>query len=393
MSKLPISSVSQRLSFADNSAWAVHTDAMQRLAQGESIIPLSLGDPDFNTPDYINVGLIEAIKQHRTHYTSPAGEERLKIELARLETRSSGFQRHPNQFTVFHGATGAIHATLSCIANPGDNVVTSEPKYIGYEPTCMAIGVELKTVAMQAPKFEVDVAALLSAVDERTVGVIVNTPSNPMGNVTPAEDLKRLAEECRRRNLWLISDEVYSLLCFEEKHVSMLNVVEHLENVIVVDSLSKSHAMSGWRVGWTASSPEFSERLADFALGAFFCGSPFIQDGATYALKHNTQRVQKMVEQYKQRRNYTLDRIQCIEGLSAEQPAGGMFVMVNVHENGDRFARQLLDETGVSVFPGSASGECTRNYVRIGLAKPVHELEEAWNRIQDWLDSRKKTAA
>ena len=93
---------------------------------------------------------------------------------------------------------------------------------------------------------------------------------------------------------------------------------------------------------WTASSPEFSERLSDFALGAFFCGSPFIQDGATYALKHNTQRVQKMVEQYKRRRDYTMDRIQAIKGLSAEKPSGGMFVMVNVHEDGDRFARQLL---------------------------------------------------
>lgn len=393
MSKLPISLVSNRLSSADNSAWEVHTDAMQRLANGESIIPLSIGDPDFNTPDYINVGLIEAIKQHRTHYTSPAGETKLKNELARLETRTSGYPRHPDQFTIFHGATGAIHATLCCIANPGDNVITCEPKYVGYEPTCTAIGVELKTVAMNAPKFEVDVAALLSAVDERTVGVIVNTPSNPMGNITPASDLRWLADECRRRNLWLISDEVYSLLCFEKKHVSMLNVVEHLENVVVVDSLSKSHAMSGWRVGWTASSPEFSERLADFALGAFFCGSPFIQDGATYALKHNTQRVQKMVEQYKRRRDYTLDRIKAIKGLSAERPSGGMFAMVDVHEDGDRFARQLLDEAGVSVFPGSACGECTRNYVRIGLAKPIDELEEAWNRIQIWLDSRTKTAA
>ena len=393
MSQLPISLVSQRLSSADNSAWKVHTDAMHRLAQGESIIPLSIGDPDFNTPDYINVGLIEAIKQHRTHYTSPAGETRLKNELARLETRTSGYKRHPDQFTVFHGATGAIHATLSCIANPGDNVVTGEPKYIGYESTCTAIGVELKTVAMNAPKFDVDVDALLGAVDERTVGVIVNTPSNPMGNITPAHDLRRLADECKKRNLWLISDEVYSLLCFEEKHVSMLNVVEHLENVVVVDSLSKSHAMSGWRVGWTASCPEFGERLAEFALGAFFCGSPFIQDGATYALKHITQRVQQMVEQYIRRRDYTMDRIHAIEGISAEKPAGGMFVMVNVHEDGDRFARQLLDEAGVSVFPGSACGECTRNYVRIGLAKPVHELEEAWDRIQHWFGSRKPTAA
>lgn len=387
---LPISLASCRLAAADNSSWKVHTDAMQRLARGESIIPLSIGDPDFNTPDYINVGLIEAIKQHRTHYTSPAGETRLKKELARLETRSSGYIRDPEQFTIFHGATGAIHATLSCIANLGDNVVTAEPKYIGYEPTCNTIGVELKTVPMNPPCFNVEVDKLLDAVDERTVGVIINTPSNPMGNITPGRELKRLADECLKRNIWLISDEVYSLLCFEEKHVSVLNVVEDLDNVVVVDSLSKSHAMSGWRVGWTVSSSEFSEILADYVLGAFFCGSPFIQDGATYALKHNTARVEKMVEQYRLRRDYSLERIHAIKGLTAERPAGGMFVMVNVHEDGDEFARRLLDEAGVSVFPGSACGKGTRNYVRVGLAKPMSDLEEAWNRIESWLDCRQK---
>lgn len=366
---------------------------MQRIAHGESIIPLSIGDPDFNTPDYVSVGLIEALKQHRTHYTFPAGETRLKDELARLETRTSGFTRHPDQFTIFHGATGAIHATLSCIANPGDNVVSAEPKYVGYEPTCFSINVDLKAVPMKPPRFNVDIDRLLDAVDERTVAVIINTPSNPMGNITAAHDLKRLAEECRSRNIWLISDEVYSLLCFEEKHVSVLNVVEDLSNIVVVDSLSKSHAMSGWRVGWTVSSSEFSERLADYVLGAFFCGSPFVQDGAKYALKHNTIRVQKMVEQYQRRRDYTLERVQAIAGFRAERPAGGMFVMVNVGEDGDTFARRLLDEAGVSVFPGSACGESTRNYVRVGLAKPLDELKEAWNRIESWLERRKPLEA
>ncbi len=387
---LPLSKTSDRLASLDHSAWQVHLDAMQRLQEGESIIPLSLGDPDFNTPDYINVGLLEAIKQHRTHYSSAGGEPNLKEELARLETRVSGHIRNPNQFTIFQGATGAAHAVLSCIADPGDNVVTTEPKYLGYDPTCAAVGVELKAVAMSPPRFEIDVDALLGAADSRTVAILINTPSNPVGSVADPDDLRKLAEECAKRNLWLISDEVYSLLWYDKKHVSLLNVAESIENTIVIDSLSKSHAMSGWRVGWSVSSEEFAKRLEDYALGAFFCGSQFVQDGAVFALKHNTEQVQKMVSQYKERRDYTLDRIRRIDGIDAERPDAGMFVMANVHEDSGPFARQLLDEAGVSVMPGTACGECTRNYVRIGLTQQVATLKTAWDRIEDWFSLRAK---
>lgn len=387
---LPISKTSDRLASLDHSAWQVHLDAMQRLKMGESIIPLSLGDPDFNTPDYINVGLIEAIKRHRTHYSSAGGEQRLKEELAKLETRLSGHTRSPRQFTIFQGATGAVHAVLNCIANPGDNVVTTEPKYLGYDSTCAIVGVEIKAVPMSPPYFELHADALLDAVDRRTVAILINTPSNPAGRVADPSDLRKLAEECAKRDLWLISDEVYSLLWYEKQHVSLLNVADSIENTIVVDSLSKSHAMSGWRVGWTVSSEEFATRLEDFALGAFFCGSPFIQDGATFALKHNTAQVQRMVAQYKERRDYTLDRINSIEGIDAEPPDAGMFVMADVHEDSGPFARQLLQQTGVSVMPGTACGACTRNYVRIGLTKPVDILSQAWDRIENWFRLRAK---
>ena len=363
---------------------------MARLRAGESIIPLSVGDPDFNTPDYVNVGLIEAIKRHRTHYSAPSGELKLKEELARLETRISGHQRNPAQFTVFHGATGAIHAVLSCIASPGTNIVTTEPKYLGYDQTCAAVGVELMSVAMKPPRFELDVETLLHAVDSQTVAVLINTPSNPVGNVTDPDDLRLLANECLARNIWLISDEVYSLLWYEKRHVSVLNIVENIDNIVVVDSLSKSHAMSGWRVGWTVSSEGFAKRLGDFALGAFFCGSPFVQDGATFALKHNTAQVQKMVAEYKKRRDYTINRISAIEGVDAETPDAGMFVMADIHEDADPFSRQLLDDVGVSVLPGSACGECTRNYIRIGLTQNVETLREAWDRIEGWLKTRRK---
>ncbi len=366
---------------------------MERLAQGESIIALSIGDPDFDTPDCITEKLIEAAWRHRTHYSQPSGEHTLKAELARLEARVSGFDRNPEQFTIFNGGTGAIHASLSCIGDPGDNFVVAEPKYLGYEPTCFAIGIELNCVPMTPPKFELDAEALLGAIDERTKGLIVNTPANPTGNIVEPTVLKELALECRNRGLWLLCDEVYSQHCYDGKHTSILNLFQDLENIVVIDSLSKSHAMSGWRVGWAVSSLDFAKRLSDIALGVFFSGSPFIQDAATEALRYSSTQLQKMAARYKERRDYTMRRIESIQGLDAESPAAGMFFMVNVHEDGDVFARQLLDETGVSTFPGSACGECTRNYVRIGLTQPISVLEEAWDRIEHWLKNRRQRLA
>lgn len=375
-----------RLDAIDTSAWSVHIDAMKRKQAGEAIIPLSIGDPDFPTPSYIIDGVIDALKKERTHYSDSAGEMSLRNALAKLESRVTGKDIDPRQFSIFNGATSAIHATLSAIANPGDNIVTCQPTYLGYESTFVSLGVELRAAVTTPPYFRYNVDRVFDLIDERTVGVLVNTPSNPMGNIVPAESLSTLYEECRHRNLWLISDEVYSVMYYEKKHTSLANLVPEFENVIVVDSLSKSHAMSGWRVGWTLSSKNFARHLREIALSTFFSGCPFIQDAATLALLHDEHAVERMRNEYRARRDYTLNRIAQIPQFSAVTPEAGMFVMINVHEPSDQFARRLLDGTGVSVVPGTPSGTVTRQHVRMSLTQPISVLTEAWDRIQSWLE-------
>lgn len=376
----------QRLDAIDTSAWSVHIEAMKRKQAGEAIIPLSIGDPDFPTPSYIIEGVIDALKKERTHYSDSAGEMSLRSALAELESRVTGKRIEPRQFSIFNGATSAIHATLSAIANPGDNIVTCQPTYLGYESTFVCLGIELRAAATPAPYFRYDVDRALDLIDERTVGVLVNTPSNPMGNIVPSSSLIRLYEECRHRNLWLISDEVYSVMYYEKKHTSLANLVPNFENVVVIDSLSKSHAMSGWRVGWTLSSEEFAKHLREIALSTFFSGCPFIQDAAMLALLHDEHAVERMRNEYRARRDYTMSRIAQIPQFSAVSPEAGMFVMIDVHEPSDQFARRLLDGTGVSVVPGTPSGEVTRRYVRMSLTQPIPVLAEAWDRIQAWLE-------
>lgn len=375
----------KRLDEIDTSAWSVHIDAMKRKQAGEDIIPLSIGDPDFPTPSYIIEGVIDALKKERTHYSDSAGEMSLRSALAELESRVTGKRIEPRQFSIFNGATSAIHATLSAIANPGDNIVTCQPTYLGYESTFVCLGVELRAAVTAPPYFRYDVDRVLDLIDERTVGVLVNTPSNPMGNIVPAEALCRLYEECRQRNLWLISDEVYSVMYYEKRHTSLAKLVPNFENVIVIDSLSKSHAMCGWRVGWTLSSEEFARYLREIALSTFFSGCPFIQDAATLALLHDEHAVERMRNEYRARRDYTMSRIAQLPQFSAVAPEAGMFVMINVHEPSDQFARQLLDGTGVSVVPGTPSGAVTRRHVRMSLTQPIPVLTEAWDRIQNWM--------
>lgn len=376
----------KRLDAIDTSAWSVHIEAMKRKQAGEAIIPLSIGDPDFPTPSYIIEGVIDALKKERTHYSDSAGEMSLRSALAELESRVTGKNIEPRQFSIFNGATSAIHATLSAIANPGDNIVTCQPTYLGYESTFVCLGVELRAAVTAPPYFRYDIDRALDLIDKKTVGVLVNTPSNPMGNIVPPESLIRLYEECRHRNLWLISDEVYSVMYYEKKHTSLANLVPHFENVIVIDSLSKSHAMSGWRVGWTLSSEEFAVHLREIALSTFFSGCPFVQDAATLALLHDEHAVERMRNEYRARRDYTLSRIAQIPQFTAVTPEAGMFVMIDVHEPSDQFARRLLDGTGVSVVPGTPSGNVTRSHVRMSLTQPIPVLTEAWDRIQAWLE-------
>ncbi len=385
---LSLSDAAYRLKALDDSAWAIHIEASLRKQAGEPVILLTIGDPDFETPQYIVDEVTQSLHRQRTHYCHSAGEATLRNALAELETKSTGKVIDPKQVSIFNGATSAIHASLSAIANPGQNIITCQPYYLGYESTFAITGVEYRTAKPAPPLFKFDLRRVLDLVDENTIGILVNTPSNPMGNLVSAEELVQIYEECTKRNLWLISDEVYSMLYYEEQHVSLANVVPNFDNVIVIDSLSKSHAMSGWRVGWTLTSKELTTYLQDIALATFFSGCPFVQDAATVAIRHHSVDVDKMRHEYRQRRDYTMERVNAIPGLSAISPAAGMFLMVNVHEDGDKFARNLLDDAGVSVLPGSASGDVLQEYVRIGLTQDVTILEEAWDRIEKWLKER-----
>ena len=379
------SAMSRRLAQPGSDVWKVHYDALARKEQGEDIIVLSVGDPDFDTPEYIAEHVVQQMRAGRTHYSPAAGEDGLRDAIATLETASTGRPFTRDHMVVFAGATAALFAVFSCVLDAGDGVLVPEPMYIGYQGVFDAIGAEIQQVPLQAGTFELDVDVLLAAVQPNTRAVLVNTPGNPCGNLISPAVLTRLADECRERGLWLVCDEVYSLITFDAPHVSMLKCTDDLSNVVVIDGLSKSHAMTGWRVGWTVAAPAMTQALINLSGAAFFGVCQFVQDGAAFALANDAKEVELMRAAYQERRDYVVGRIKAIRDLDCFVPPAGMFVMLNgakVANSGEALAEMLLEDAGISTIPGRGFGPSAADYVRVSLTVPLRELELAFDRME-----------
>ena len=382
---LRYSDLTNRLNVQTSDVWGVHTEAQRRAAAGEDIIMLSLGDPDFPTPREITDKLVQQVHQHRTHYSPAGGEPSFLQALAELETSVEKRPFLPENFTIFPGGTAALTGVMNCILSPGDEIIIPEPMYIGYHSILQGIGAKLISVPLDVENdFVLDIESIRQAVTPATRAILINTPGNPAGNVMTKVSLAELAAVTREMDLWLICDEVYSLFTYEEDHVSLLLAAENLENVIVIDSLSKSHAMSGWRIGWAVASEEMTAALHAYCGATFFGCSQFIQDAAAFALSFNAPHILNMRREYRERRDYVVNAIDRMNGLSCYQPKAGMFVMVDtcqVADDGASFAQRMLEAAGVSLIPGAGFGDNTKGYVRMSLTQPADVLEVALGRI------------
>ncbi|MEP5766392.1 MAG: pyridoxal phosphate-dependent aminotransferase [Halieaceae bacterium] len=382
---------SGRLVSDDGGAWEVHDRALAMDKEGEDVILLSVGDPDFRTPEPIVDNAVSHLRVGRTHYSPALGEMKLRRAVADLETQTCAQPCSPDEVAIFPGATNAIYSVMSCLLNPGDQVVVPQPMYVGYTTIYAALDVDLVSVPLRVEDdFGLDLDAIKAAVTDKTRVVFVNTPGNPTGSIISRSQLAELAAYCRERNIWLVCDEVYSMFTYEGSHRSLRASAAELDNVVVIDGLSKSHAMSGWRVGWVVAPPQFIARLGDHA-GATLFGCPqFIQDASAFALENDQVYVAEMREEYRERRDQVLKRLDKLDRLKCYRPRAGMFVMCDVSKtgmDGREFASALLDAELVSVVPGIAFGPASANFVRIGLAQPQHVLKRACKRIRRFIEA------
>ena len=387
MSFIPVySDQATRLQEQDNGGWEVHDRALEMQRAGEDVILLCVGDPDFRTPEPIIDNAVSYLRVGRTHYSPALGEIKFRRAVADLETHSSPHPCDVDEVAIFPGATSAIHAVMTCLLNAGDEVVIPEPMYVGYPSIMQALDARVVAVPLDVKSgFGLDLPLIKSVFTERTRVLFLNTPGNPTGSIISATELRELATFCRERGVWLVCDEVYSMFTYDGHHRSARASVEHLDNIVMIDGLSKSHAMSGWRMGWVIAPPQLIERLGDYSAATLFGSPQFIQDASAFALENDQIYVANMRKEYRARRDFVLRKLSKVSQLSCSRPRAGMFIMCDVSGtgmSGREFAEQLLAAEQVSVVPGDAFGPSAEGFVRIGLAQNEVTLRKACKRIR-----------
>lgn len=374
-----------RLGGSGAEAWRIHHDALAREAAGRNVIILSIGDPDFATPAAINQACKASLDAGRTHYSDVIGEPDLRRAIARHDGALQRRAIDPDQVIVFAGAQCALFAACQLVLDPGDEIVVPAPMYVTYPATIAASGAELVPVPVLADgSFALDLVALEAAVGPRTRAIMVNTPANPTGAMLGQAELEGLAATCTRHDLWLICDEVYATLTFDHEHRSPAGLPGMAERTLTISSLSKSHAMTGWRVGWLITPPALTEAAGYLTLAMLYGSPTFIQDAAVTALDAPVPEVADMLAAYRARRDLVCLHLANLPGVRPRRPAGGMFVMADVSGTGltgDAFARGLLEAEDVAVLSGDAFGGPAAGHVRIGLVVGEARLAEACARI------------
>jgi arginine:pyruvate transaminase len=384
------SNLVERLQGRRTSAWEIHRVAQQAATRGEDVIVLSVGDPEFSTPAPIVERAIDALRAGDTHYTAMSGREPLRAVIAAEHARMTGRDTSPANVVLTAGAQNGVFAVSLCLLEAGDEVIVPEPMYLTYEACVRAAGATLVAVPVDAARaFHVDCDALEAAITPRTKAIFFATPCNPTGVVMQRTDLERIARLACEHDLWVLSDEVYAELTFEREHVSIASLPGMAERAVTLGSLSKSHAMAGWRVGWAIGPAELIEHMGRLALAMLYGLPGFIQQAALTALQNKAEIVAGIREIYRRRRDVVFERLHRVPGLRCLLPEAGMFMMVDVSGTGFDtvdFTWQLFREKGVSVLDASAFGDTAKGFVRLGLVVDEARLVDACERIAAFVE-------
>ncbi len=385
------SSAVERIDGEGAAGWGVHFAAYEARRQGEDVIILSIGDPDFATPEPIIDAAVDALRRGDTHYTDIEGRPGLRqLVAARFSARTGG-DWGPQNVLVFSGTQGSLFASSLCLLEHGDEVIALEPMYLTYEATLKVGGATLVRVAQSAESgFRIDPDLIAAAITPRTRVIVVTNPNNPTGSVATRQELEAVAALAIEHDLWVISDEVYADLVFEGEHVAIASLPAMAERTVTVSSLSKSHAMTGWRIGWAIGPATLVEHMARLGLTMSYGVPGFIQEAAMEALRHHDAAVADMVNTYRRRRDLVHRALSEAPNLSVLCPQGAMYVMVDVRgvaASATQFAWDLFHATGVSVLDAGAFGPAAEGWVRISFTIADDDLLEGCRRIVEFVSN------
>ena len=365
---------------------------MFNLADGmEDVVSFTVGEPDFNTPAHVVDAAVEALRTGKHHYTPNAGILPLREAISEYYVRSRGLHYSPEtEIIATAGGMEALLLTMLTLLNPGDAFLLSDPCWTNYSRQigiCSARPVFVPVDA--AHDFTFAPEALEKAITPETKGFLVNSPANPTGGIAGRKALEQLAEIAVRHDLYVISDEVYSELLYEGNTFTSIAALPGMkERTIIVNSFSKTYAMTGWRVGYALGPQHIISQMVKLQENVAACVNTAAQYGALAALTGSQAPVAEMLETYSQRRAYILDAFSKINGLTCFAPQGAFYAFVDISAAGmdaETFARDLLQKVRVIVVPGEAFGESGKRYVRLSFATSMENIREGTRRIAQYM--------
>ena len=359
------------------------------VSEMDDAISLGVGEPDFDTPWHIRDEGIYSLEKGRTFYTSNAGLKELKVEISKYLNRRFGLQYDCNkEILVTVGGSEAIDIAMRAMLDPGDEVLIPQPSYVSYLPCCVLANGTPVTIELKAEnEFRLTAEELEAAITPKTKLLVMPFPNNPTGAVMEKKDLEAVAEVIKKHDLFVLSDEIYCELTYLEKHVSIASLPGMRERMIVVNGFSKSHAMTGWRLGYAYGPAEIIKQMLKIHQFAIMCAPTTSQYAAVEALKNGDEDVAMMREQYDARRRYLMERFKEM-GLECFEPFGAFYVFPCIKEFGmtsDEFANRLLQTKKVAVVPGTAFGDSGEGFIRISYAYSLDDLKIALERVEEFI--------
>ena len=375
-----------------SSTMTVMLKAQQLRDQGVDVIDLSVGEPDFDTPDPIKLSGIEAIREDFTKYTSAAGVSELRQAVAEKFNREWNGQFSAANVMITCGAKHAIYNTCAALFEHGNEVLLPVPYWVTFPEVIKMSGALSREVVTSAENgFVLQIEQIREKLSPQTSGIITNTPNNPTGAVIPAATLQELVDLCRERDIFLLSDETYEYFTYGgESHTSVASLVHPSDDFYaVVGSLSKTYSMTGWRIGFCVSHPELIEKMSAFQSHQTGNPTSISQRAALCALESGTELIDPMKKEYQARREFVLDAVAEIPGFSCAPPDGAFYAFPNVSAcmqtvgvgTSEELASFLIQEAAVAVVPGSAFG--MEGYIRISYATSMENLKKAFSRIKE----------
>ncbi|KDE47876.1 pyridoxal phosphate-dependent aminotransferase [Geobacillus sp. CAMR5420] len=384
-------------SLTPSATLAITAKAKELKAAGYDVIGLGAGEPDFNTPQHIIAAAIKAMNEGHTKYTPSGGLPALKEEIIKKFARDQGLSYEPAEIIVCVGAKHALYTLFQVLLDEGDEVIIPTPYWVSYpEQVKLAGGVPVYVEGLEENDFKMTPDQLKQAITPKTKAVIINSPSNPTGMIYTAEELKALGEVCLAHGVLIVSDEIYEKLIYGgAKHVSIAELSPELkEQTIIINGVSKSHSMTGWRIGYAAGPKDIIQAMTDLASHSTSNPTSIAQYAAIAAYSGPQEPVEQMRQAFEKRLDIIYNKLVQIPGFTCIKPQGAFYLFPNARKAADmagcrtvdEFVAALLEEAKVALVPGSGFG--APDYVRLSYATSLEALETAIERIRRFMEAR-----